>query len=202
MASLPSSRLGAAMSAAIIISPPPMPEMMSAERMVRGAVLRGFLVSSDSSPAELKPTITYAAIKPETRKAPTAPRSEVVTTLTSATTSGPRCAAENNARMTAATPTISQVTPMEFTWDISFTPRQLITVVSTRRMAPRMTALAAPVGDVNAGSPPTSWKPSHNCGSTTWSAIAAAAAVMTWAIDMNQPANQPTTSPPIRRDHW
>ena len=32
--------------------------------------------------------------------------------------------------------------------------------------------------------------------------FAAAAAVTICARIMNQPANQPTTSPPIRRDHW
>jgi len=39
-------------------SAPPIPDTISARRMARGAVRRGSLVSSDSSAAESKPTIT------------------------------------------------------------------------------------------------------------------------------------------------
>ncbi len=48
-----------------------MAETTRARRMVRGAVCRGSRVSSESSPALSNPTMTYAAIKDETRNAPT-----------------------------------------------------------------------------------------------------------------------------------
>ena len=67
---------------------------------------------------------------------------------------------------------------------------------------PSSTALAAPEGEVRAGSSPMIWKPDQMLGSTTCRAMAAAEAVTIWARIMNQPPNQPTISPPIRRDHW
>ena len=66
---LPSVRLGAAISAARISRPPPRPEVVSARMIVFGVVLRGAWVSSASSPAESKPTMTYAAISPEASQA-------------------------------------------------------------------------------------------------------------------------------------
>ena len=53
-----SPRLGAAIRAPSSMSPPPMADTVNAKRMVRGATRRGFLVSSASSPAEPKPTMT------------------------------------------------------------------------------------------------------------------------------------------------
>ena len=58
VARLPSVRLGAAISAAISSSAPPTPETTSARMIVRGVMRRGAWVSSDSSPAESKPTMT------------------------------------------------------------------------------------------------------------------------------------------------
>ena len=84
---------------------------------------------------------------------------------------------------------------------IQVTPMQLMAVTTTSRIDPRSTALAAPLVLVRVGSSPMSWKPVHTVGNTTCRAMAAAAAVTIWAIIMNQPPNQPITSPPIRRDH-
>ena len=100
------------------------------------------------------------------------------------------------------TPTISQVTPMLLTRLIQLTPMQLMMVVITSRIEPSSTALDAPLVLVRAGSEPMSWKPVQMDGITTCSAIAAAEAVTICARIMNQPPNQPITSPPIRRDHW
>ena len=58
VASLPSVRLGAAISAAMSSRAPPIPETTSARMIVRGAMRRGVCVSSDSSPAESNPTMT------------------------------------------------------------------------------------------------------------------------------------------------
>ena len=58
LARLPSVRLGAAINAATIRKAPPTPETTTARMIVRGAVARGLWVSSDSSPAESKPTST------------------------------------------------------------------------------------------------------------------------------------------------
>src|SRR3954454_22786746 len=58
VASLPSVRLGAARIAPSKSSAPPTADVTSARRIARGAVRRGSRVSSDSSPALSKPTIT------------------------------------------------------------------------------------------------------------------------------------------------
>lgn len=123
-------------------------------------------------------------------------------TPVSRTTCGPRTAWVKNMPITATTPTISQVTPMLLIRDIQFTPMLLMIVVSTSSTDPSRTALAAPDEEVSDGSSPMIWNPLQTAGRTTCRAIAAAAAVTICARIMNQPANQPTTSPPIRRDHW
>ena len=120
----------------------------------------------------------------------------------SSTTCGPRWAWVKNTSTSAMTPTISQVTPMLLMRAIQLTPIELMVVVMTSSTDPRMTALVAPLGEVRAGSSPTSWKPLQMLGRTTCNAMAAADAVTICAMIMNHPANQPTISPPMRRDHW
>ena len=100
------------------------------------------------------------------------------------------------------TPINSAVTPTELTTAITRTATELIVVVMVSRIRPSTMALVAPVTVLIAGSPPTIWKPLQIAGSTACMAIAAAATVITWAMIMVQPANQPTTSPASRRDHW
>lgn len=143
--------------------------------------------------------MTYAAIRPEAIHAQPYPEPAPPV---SKTTWGPRCAWVKNTPTTAMTPTISQQTPMVATRDIQRTPMQLMVVVIINSAVPNSTALAAPSADVRAVSVPMIWKPDHTAGSTTCSAMAAADAVMICARIMNQPPNQPTTSPPRRRAHW
>ena len=82
--------------------------------IVRGVVARGLCVSSDSSPALSKPTMTYAAINAEMSSGTTYP---VVLPrfVVCRTTDGPRSALVVNNTMISTTPMISQVTPTELT---------------------------------------------------------------------------------------
>jgi hypothetical protein len=118
------------------------------------------------------------------------------------TTDGPRSAWPKSRITSRTTPMSSHVTPTELTIAVVRTLSAFRVVVTTRRRQPRSTAFAAPSREASDGSLPTTWKPVQTAGSTTWSAIAAAATVMICAITIVQPANQPQTAPPRRRDHW
>lgn len=143
-----SSRSGAAISVASSSSPPPTPDVISAMRIAFGAVLRGDLVSSESSAALSNPYMT---------------------------TAGPRSLCANSRTISRMTPMISMMTPAALMAAIRFTPRALMIVATTMSTVPSTIALVWPLLVSSAGSPPTSWNPLHTSGSTDCNAMAIAA---------------------------
>ncbi len=183
-----------------MIRPPSRPAAVSAVRIVRGAVRRGLWVSSLISPALSKPIITYAAVNEPTSSAPRSPPSRLPVVWK--VMLGVRFEWVRRRTTIRIAPMISAVTPTRLITDITRLSRMFTRVVRTSRITPRTAALAAPSGEVGAGSPPTSWKPDQIAGRTICRASAAAATTTIWPITMIQPANQPKVAFERRDDHW